>query len=345
MISITIFNEKTKDSITKSNTLDNIEAIILKYERTFKILLRKRSWLLELSRKLCPTSKILFLKEDLCLYLLRNNLYIKNTTIRKLIKPEILKAPEFRVYCLFLNHIIQLVISIMKIQILSKSIGLEHPSVKRVIEIAEDIMSKNKILNVETLYNVAKKRLKLPRNGLLFIIQFLINKKILIEGSKFSKETVLLNSIRKSIYNYIRLNPGVHFSILRRKALSDESGSSGQLVWHLEMLLKFNYIGKIKVGNYTVFLPLEMDEDMASLIFLLRDRITNKIIHLLTEKNMIVKSEIYKEIDEKRENVYYRIKNLLDYQIIILSEDSDKSVCINPEKKEIIINILKKSKL
>ena len=178
MTSITIFNEKIKDSITMSNTLDNIEAIILKYERMFKILLRKRSWLLKLSRKLCPTSKILFLKEDLYLYLLRNNLYIKNTTIRKLIKPEILKAPEFRVYCLYLNHIIQLVISIMKIQILSKSIGLEHPSVKRVIEIAEDIMNKNKILNAETLYNVAKKGLKLPRNGLLFIIQFLINKKI-----------------------------------------------------------------------------------------------------------------------------------------------------------------------
>ena len=100
MISINIFNEKIKDSITKSNTLDNIEAIILKYERRFKMLLRKRSWLLELSRKLCPTSKILFLKEDLYLYLLRNNLYrilnnsMKNTNIRKLVKKEILKAPK-----------------------------------------------------------------------------------------------------------------------------------------------------------------------------------------------------------------------------------------------------------
>ena len=105
MTSITIFNEKIKD--TKSNTLANIEAIILKCESIFKILLRKRSWLLKLSRKLFPTSKNLFLKENLYLYLLRNNLYIKNTSIRKLIKLEILKAPEFRVYCLYLNLIIQ----------------------------------------------------------------------------------------------------------------------------------------------------------------------------------------------------------------------------------------------
>ena len=62
---------------------------------------------------------------------------------------------------------------------------MEHPNVQEVIRIAEDIMSQNQILNLENLYQVAKRSLKLPRNGLLSIIQFLINKKILIEGTKF----------------------------------------------------------------------------------------------------------------------------------------------------------------
>jgi predicted transcriptional regulator len=232
----------------------------------------------------------------------------------------------------------------MKTQILGKSIGLDHPSVKSVIEIAEEIMSKNKVLNAEILYNIAKKRLRIPRNGLLFIIQFLINKKILIEGSKFSRETVLLNRTRRGIYNYIRMNPGVHFSILRRKALSEESGSSGQLVWHLEMLLKFNYINKIKVGNYTVFVPFEMDEDTGKLIFLMRDRITNKILNLLAGKGIFIKSEIYKELEEKREDVYYRIKNLLNHNVISLSKKSDKEILIDSQKKEqvlVIINSIK----
>ncbi|GAG92851.1 unnamed protein product, partial [marine sediment metagenome] len=70
----------------------------------------------------------------------------------------------------------------MKTQIIPGQIGVDHPNVKRVLEIAEEIMRKNKILNIENLYNLAKKQLKIPRNGLLFIIQFLINKKILIEG-------------------------------------------------------------------------------------------------------------------------------------------------------------------
>jgi len=233
----------------------------------------------------------------------------------------------------------------MKTQIIPGPIGVNHPSVKRVLEIAEEIMRRNKVLNIENLYNLAKKRLKIPRKGLLSIIQFLINKKILIEGSKFSKETVLSNHIRNGIYNYIRIHPGVHFSILRKKALPEEKGSSGQLVWHLEMLLKFNYIKKVKVGNYTVFLPFDIDEKLGKILFILRDRINYKVIQLLFKEETVIRSEIYKEIEEKREDVYYRINNLIDQDIIIVSVSSDKDMCINPNYTEFISDILETSKL
>jgi len=233
----------------------------------------------------------------------------------------------------------------MKTQIISEPFGIDHPSVKRVLEIAEEIMNKNKVLNIENLYNLAKKQLKIPRNGLLSIIQFLINKKLLIEGSKFSKETVLSNQIRRGIYHFIRTNPAIHFSVLRRKALSETMGSSGQLIWHLEMLLKFNYINKIKVGNYTVFLPFDLGEDTGRIIFLLRDRINNKLMKLLIEENNVLKSEIYKEIDEKREDVYYRINNLINHDLITFSETSDKILCINSNVKENVDEILKTFKI
>lgn len=232
----------------------------------------------------------------------------------------------------------------MKTQVIAKPIGLDHPSVRRVLEIAEEIMSNNKVLNVENLFNLAKKRLKIPRRGLFSIVHFLMHKKILIEGSKFSKETVLLNQIRRGIYNYIRTNPGVHFSILRKKALNQELGSSGQLVWHLEMLFKFNFIKKIKVGNYTVYTPFDTGEIEGKILFLLRDKINYKLIQLLVQKDSLLKSEFYKEVEEKRESVYYRIKNLINHKIITSNEDSDKILSINPDLKEIITKILKTSK-
>ncbi|MFX1478385.1 MAG: hypothetical protein ACFFCI_09650 [Promethearchaeota archaeon] len=231
----------------------------------------------------------------------------------------------------------------MKTQILAKSLGLEHPSVRSVLEIAEELMNKNKILNIENLYNIAKKRLKIPRKGLLSIIHFLINKKILVEGSRFSKETVLSNRFRYAILICIRRNIGAHFSLIRRVVSSDKVGSlgsSGQLVWHLEMLLKFEYIKKIKVGNYTVFLPYEMDEEVGVFSFLLRDVINNKIINLLIEQESIKKSEVYKILNEKRENVYYRIKSLHEHYLIAENDEEKNIIFINPEKKEIIFNLL-----
>ena len=317
-----------------------------------------------------PDSRLFLFTNKLYFYLLKRNLYkfsnrnIKDTIYKKLVKLEFLKTlkgtitdflklfielkEELYKYVYQISHLdvlTQLVISNMKTQILAKGIALDHPTVKMVIEIAEEILSENKVLNVETLYNIAKKSLKIPKKGLLFIIQYLLNKKILIEGSKFSRETVLSNRIRNKIYRYIRMNPGIHFSILKKKVFSEEAGSSGQLVWHLGLLLKFNYIKKIKVGHYSVLLPYELDEEEGRILFVLRDRINSKIIHLLIENETFIKSEIYKIIEEKREDVYYRIKNLVDHDLITYSEPSNKVLRINKNVKDVIEEILKTLKI
>jgi len=235
----------------------------------------------------------------------------------------------------------------MKTQIKAKSLGLDHPSVKKVIGIAEEIMSQNKVLSIETLYNRAKKRLKFPKNGLLSIIQLLLDKKILIEGSKFSKGTILKNQCRKRLYNFIMNYPGVHFSILRKRVLCDDLGnvgSSGQLIWHLEMLLRFNSIKKTKVGNYTIFIPFDMDEEVGKQCFLIRDNINKKILNLLINQNSIKKSDVYKLINEKREIVYYRLKNLMEQELILPLKESDKEILINSAKRDSILEVLEKSK-
>ena len=137
------------------------------------------------------------------------------------------------------------------------------------------------------------------------------------------------------------MNPGVHFSILRKEALSEEARSSGQLVWHLGLLLKFNYIKKIKIGNFSVLLPYELDEDDGRIFFILRDRLNRKIIHLLIENKTFIKSEIYKKIEEKREDVYYHINNLIGHDLITYCEPSEKVLCINKNVKDAIEEILK----
>lgn len=230
----------------------------------------------------------------------------------------------------------------MKTEIIIPSIRITDPNVRKVLEIAEDITSKNQALTLETLYNKAKKKFKISRNGLFSIIQFLINKKILVEGSKFTRENVLLNYKRKKVYEFIVKYGGVHFSDIRknlaRKTESDTE-SSGQLIWHLELLLKFGYIKRIKVDRYTIFLPIELNNEIGIMSFLLKDNINRKIIALLLDKKSIKNSEIFKIVDEKKELVNLRINNLIIYNLIQFKNDSSE-VSVIQNKKEIIKNIL-----
>ncbi len=92
------------------------------------------------------------------------------------------------------------------------SLGLDHPSVQQVIQIALELTKEHKLINTELLYNRAKRKLKIPRQGLNTIIQMLLNRKILVDGSRFTKETILRNKIRYHIYWLVKTNIGAHFS-------------------------------------------------------------------------------------------------------------------------------------
>ena len=226
---------------------------------------------------------------------------------------------------------------------LALSLTLNHPSVQRVIEIAKEVINNNNVLDTELLYNLAKRRLKFPRKGLLSIIQLLINKKVLVEGSKYTKDDILNNRYRFNLYSFLTSYLGAHFSTIRKQIITDNSatlGSSGQLIWHLEMLIKFNYIKKIKIKNYTVFLPYEIDDEIGLLHFVLHNEIYLKIIQLLISNDKLKKSEVHKLINEKRETIYYRINNLIEFNIIKLSGDNN-SLSLNSHKKDDIISIIK----
>ena len=119
---------------------------------------------------------------------------------------------------------------------LALSLTLNHPSVQSVIEIAKEVINNNNVLDTELLYNLAKRRLKFPRKGLLSIIQLLINKKVLVEGSKYTRDEVLNNRYRLNLYRFVTSYLGAHFSTIRKQIITYNSGalgSSGQLIWHL----------------------------------------------------------------------------------------------------------------
>ena len=203
--------------------------------------------------------------------------------------------------------------------ILSILNGIDNPDVQNVIEIAEEIGEKNKIIQIDLLYKISKRRLKLESETIYSIIDLLLKNNIIVEGSKYTKRTVILNKNRYNIYNFIKTYPGVHFSVVKREVLNE--GSSGHFIWHLNALKKFNYIKEVKVKNYTLFLPTEMDEEFGIYFFLLRDKLNRKILKYLNKEEPVESAQIPNKVLESKGSVYYHINTMKDYNILTAQEN------------------------
>ena len=222
------------------------------------------------------------------------------------------------------------------------SLGLDHPSVQQVIQIALELTREHKLINIELLYNRAKRELKIPRQGLNKIIQMLLNRKFLVDGSKFTKETVLKNKIRYYIYWLVKTNIGAHFSFLKKEVTQQKESEMGvgHLIWHLEKLIKFNFIKKVKVKNCTIFLPMDISDEEGILYFILRDDLNKQIVEILLEHESVNKADIFKELNVKREKTYYRIKKLIELEIISPIAEDEKIISINLSKKDLIMEVI-----
>ena len=224
---------------------------------------------------------------------------------------------------------------------------LENPEVQSVLEIAEELVRNNKVIQSDLLYKIAKRRLKYSSERLFSIINSLFQNQILVEGSKFTRISILFNEYRGKIYELIKTYPGLHFSIIKEKIFGNgdnSSGSTGQFVWHLEGLIKFNYIKRISVSKYSLFLPVEMEDDFGILFFWLRDRINLKIILLLRNNEPIEQAQIPKDTKESKGNVYYHIKTMIELKILSSGKNADTGkteVWLNPEKRDLFIQISK----
>jgi len=224
--------------------------------------------------------------------------------------------------------------------IIETQLNLDHLNVKRVLEIAEEIISENHVLTLDKLYKRAKRLLKIPSPGLKSIIQYLVNRKILVDQSRFTRISVLSNQFRKKIYSIVCNNPGVHLSAVRKLFQKNISNLGvGQLLWHIDMLIKFNYIKTIHVGNYLILLPKELDDEFGRISFFVRDELNQKILNLIVSSGKIKRPEIYKILNESRELVYYHIKNLIEHEILMIHDNN--LVEINSDKIKTLELILK----
>ena len=126
--------------------------------------------------------------------------------------------------------------------------------------------------------------------------------------TKIRHDAVLDNFTRGRIYEHIRMNPGEHFSGLK-KTLELRSGS---LTYHLKVLEKEDYIKSTRDGMYKRFYPVGMKIDDAK-----KSRsIQELILEQLIKNPRSSQKEIAKALGVDKSTVNYHINMMVGAGII-----------------------------
>jgi predicted transcriptional regulator len=129
-----------------------------------------------------------------------------------------------------------------------------HEKEKIVLTVVKEYLNKNRYFNMNEILPFIHARFKMASininlRGIEEVLRILVKKKLLVEGSKLTKNDILKNDKRKKIYDYILKNPGTYFNrIVKSLELSNHV-----VIWHLSMLLKFNYIKTEKIDNHEIY--------------------------------------------------------------------------------------------
>jgi len=205
---------------------------------------------------------------------------------------------------------------------------------KLVLNIVHEYINKNRHFDTNTIIpfinsRFSKSSVNINTNGIKSILQSLIRKNIIIDGSKLTKENVLSNENRKFIFKYIKKNPGIYFY----KLVKDLDLSIPVVGWHLNILLKFKFISKVKIDNRDTYFEEDKKSGVNKAIHIITQEKSQKIIKYLllnnegnTKNNLSVKlgmhfNTIAKCIENFEELGLIIKKNLPKKTLYILNED------------------------
>ncbi len=144
---------------------------------------------------------------------------------------------------------------------------------------------------------------------------------IFVLYTRIKKEYVLDNFTRGEIFGYIKANPGVHFSEIKR-ALELKNGS---LAYHIKTLEKRELIVSRRDRGYKRFYPKTMklpERNIRELIPVQRN-----IMHIVKESPGISQTAIAEKLDISFQLVHYHVKILRDAEYLILEKDGKQTYC------------------
>jgi predicted transcriptional regulator len=187
-----------------------------------------------------------------------------------------------------------------------------------VLNIVINYLDTHRQFEIDNIIPFINSRLKstlidLNYNGIKLILESLVQKKFLVEGSKLTHEDILRNQKRKDIYEYILKNPGNNFS----KIVKELNYSNHVVVWHLSILVKFDFIKKEMFDNHEVYYDSQISNRDAELIYYNSNEKSKAIINYLEENDIgVSKTRLSEDLHMHMNTISKHLSMLVNLRII-----------------------------
>jgi len=203
-----------------------------------------------------------------------------------------------------------------------------------ILNIVHEYLDKNRQFTFEEIIPYINSRIRLSslnvsNEGVRKILKSLTNKKLIVEGSKLIKSELLNNKKRKEIYQFINENPGTYFN----RIVHGLNYSNHIVVWHLNMLLKFDFIAKEILENHDIYFNASTEfEDIRSKYFTTKEK-SQKIINFMKRDNLgVTKTSLSQELKMHMNTLAKYLTLLEKYEVIVKKKIDNKNLYFLSEK-------------
>jgi predicted transcriptional regulator len=155
------------------------------------------------------------------------------------------------------------------------------------------------------------------------ILGSLVKKKLIVEGTNLTRIDILKNKKRYQIYQFILKNPGVYFNKIVRELKINQS----VVVWHINMLVRFDFIKKEEYMNHEIFFDSKLESIDKKLSYYISKDKSKKIIEYLKTNNFgITKTHLSTDLGIHHNTISKYLENLEELNLIIKKKTSKKTL-------------------
>ena len=210
-------------------------------------------------------------------------------------------------------------------KIMSMNMTEEESSIYSIIQ---EYVKSNKPVEINELAHYIEsissiKSINLNYKGIKKIIETLLKKNLIVEGSRLIKDDLMENDRRKSIYEYICNNPAVyHHQIIKELGIPNHI-----VIWHLNVLLDFNLIKKIRIDNHNTFYDSKRSPYEAKISYYTRHEKCKEIINYIKGNiEGCSKTQLSNKLGMHPNTVKKYIDELENLQIVYKKREMNKTL-------------------